>query len=72
MIWIDERRCIGKGIGGFCRWCIFGNCEDIELGDEGDGDASVCGHLAGWVDVLFSAVLSLVDKCLEKSHPSHT
>ena len=51
MIWIDERRCIGELIVGRRRRCEFRNGQDIELRDEGDGDASICGHLGGMMIV---------------------
>lgn len=62
VIWIDERRCIGEGIRGCRRRCILGNRQDVKLRDEGDGDASICGHLGGWLDEYMFAVL-FVEKC---------
>ncbi len=63
MIWIDERRCIGEGIRRCRRWCIFGDSQDIKLRDEGNGDASIGGHLVGWVEACFFAVLLFVERC---------
>lgn len=58
MIGTDERWCTGEGIRGCCRRRIFGNGQDVELGDEGDSDASISGHVGSWVgDVLVCGTL---------------
>ena len=41
---IDQSGGRGKGIVGSDGWFVLGDVEDVVLGGEGDGDASVSGH----------------------------
>lgn len=47
VFWVDECWRVGEGVFGGGGWCVFWDCEDVELGDQGEGDAAISGHFGG-------------------------